>query len=174
MQQLQTWWDAMQFDDLSVAYNDDFPSSLTDFRLDVAQGSKLLLLLLVDGQVAGASWLHDMVYRPDGTVSAGWLGGYILPVYRGRLSTRLCAVVKQYWEAQGIRHFFAAAHIANRRSQAFIARGMQFHRVDICEQFSFYNGELTDVVFYTANRHDAELARECAQARAQRQWYLAA
>ncbi len=174
VEQLQTWWDAMQRDDLSVAYNDEFPTSLTDFRLEVAQGTKLLLLALVDGQVAGALWLHDMVYRPDGTVSAGWVGGYTLPAYRGPLGSRGWLASKKHWEAQGIRHFFTAAHIANRRSQAFIARCMRFHRVDISQQFAFYNGELTDVVFYTANRHDAQLARQCAQARAQRQWYLVA
>ena len=174
IEQLQTWWDAMQCDDLSVAYNDEFPTSLTDFRLEVEQGTKRLLLALIDGQVIGATWLHDMVYRPDGSVSAGWVGGYTLPAYRGRLGSHQWLASKQHWEALGIRHFFVAAHIANRRSQAFIARCMRFHRVDISQQFAFYNGELTDVVFYTANRHDAQLARQCAQARAQRQWYLVA
>lgn len=174
VEQLQTWWNALQHDDLSVAYNDEFPSSLTDFRLDVAQGTKLLLLALIDGQVIGATWLHDMTYRPDGTVSAAWVGGYTLPAYRGRLASQQWRASKRYWEAQGIRHFFASAHIANRRSQAFITRCMRFHRVDICQQVASFNGELTDVVFYTADRRDAQLARQGIQARVQRQWSLVA
>ena len=167
-EQLRTWWDAMHDDDLSVAYNDDFPTTLTDFRLDVEQGTKLLALILVDGQVAAASWLHDMVYRDDGTIAAGWVGGYVLPAYRGVLGKNLWHHVKRHWEAEGIEHFFAAAHIANRRSQVFISRGMRFHRVGVYPQFSFYDGHLTDVVFYVANQKDAQLARQCAAARAQR------
>src|SRR5215813_15651911 len=80
-EQLQAWWEAMQNDDLSVAYADSFPSTLTDFRREVAQGEKLLLLCLVDGQVAGAAWLHDLVHRRDGSVSAGWYGCYFLLAY---------------------------------------------------------------------------------------------
>ena len=89
IEQLQTWWEAMQNDDLSVAYADSFPATLTDFCCEVAQGEKLLLLGLIDSQVAGALWLHDMLHRGDGTVSAGWVGGYFLPSYRGRLATQL-------------------------------------------------------------------------------------
>src|SRR5262245_61707669 len=85
-EQLQVWWKAMQGDDLSVAYTDAFPTTLTDFRREVAQGEKKLLLCLVDGQVAGALWLHDLLRRRDGTVSAGWAGGYFLPSYRGHLA----------------------------------------------------------------------------------------
>src|SRR5919197_5598121 len=88
-EQLQVWWETMQSDDLSVAYADSFPATLTDFHREVTQGEKLLLLCLVDGQVAGALWMHDMLYRHDGTVSAGWFGGYFLPSYRGLLAVQL-------------------------------------------------------------------------------------
>ena len=71
IEQLQVWWEAMQSDDLSVAYAVSFPATLTDFRREVAQGEKILLLCLVDGKVAGAMWLHDLLHRRDGTVSAG-------------------------------------------------------------------------------------------------------
>ena len=82
-EQLQVWWEAMQSDDLRVAYTDSFPPTLTDFRREVAQGEKILLLCLVDGQVAGAMWFHDLLHRRDGTVSAGWAGGYFFPSCRG-------------------------------------------------------------------------------------------
>ena len=54
IEQLQVWWKEMQSDDLSVAYADAFPATLTDFHREVAQDEKLLLVGRVDGQVAGA------------------------------------------------------------------------------------------------------------------------
>ena len=52
-EQWQVWWEAMQRDNLSVAYADSFPATLTDFRREVAQGEKPWLLSIVDGQIAG-------------------------------------------------------------------------------------------------------------------------
>ncbi|MEE8302214.1 MAG: hypothetical protein V3S24_07245 [Candidatus Tectomicrobia bacterium] len=83
VQQWQTWWNAMQHDDLAVAYADTFPRTLADFRYDIARRNKLLLLCLADHEVAGALWLHDLTHRPGSTVAAGWIGGYFLPSYRG-------------------------------------------------------------------------------------------
>src|SRR5919109_387536 len=107
IEQLQVWWETMQSDDLSVAYADSFPATLTDFRREMAQGEKLLLLGFVDGRVAGAIWLHDLLHRRDGTVSAGWLGGYFLSSYRGRLAIHLWQAARQHWEASEVVHFFS-------------------------------------------------------------------
>src|SRR5262245_54388802 len=74
-EQVQVWWETMHSDDLSVAYADSFPSTLTDFRREVDQGEKLLLLCLVDGQVGGTLWLHDLLHRCDGTVSSNYKFG---------------------------------------------------------------------------------------------------
>ena len=54
IEQLQVWWEIMQSDDLSVAYADSFPATLTDVRREVARGERLLLLGTVDGQAAAA------------------------------------------------------------------------------------------------------------------------
>lgn len=166
---LQVWWQAMQRDDLSVAYADSFPATLRDFCHEVAQGEKLLLLGLVDGQVAAALWLHDLRYRPDGTVSAGWIGGYFLPPYRGHMAVRLWQAARRFWEAAGIVHFFLAIHVANRLSQAFVTRGMGFHRVGRFPHFTFYHGEPADLFIYTLHAEDAGLAWELAKERAARQ-----
>jgi len=168
IEQMRVWWETMQRDNLSVAYADAFPETLTDFRLEIAQGTKKLLICMVDSHVAGALWLHDMAHRADGTVLAGWVGGYFLPAYRGSLAVRLWHTARQRWEAQGITHLFAATHIANRRSQAFLARGMGFYRVGIYPCFTLFHGEPTDVVIYCANHHDAPPAWTYAQKRALR------
>ena len=168
IEQMGVWWETMRRDDLSVAYADAFPETLTDFRLEIALGTKKLLICLVDGHAAGALWLHDMAHRADGTVLAGWVGGFFLPAYRGSLAVRLWHTARQRWEAQGITHLFAATHIANRRSQAFLARGMGFYRVGIYPCFTLFHGQTTDVVIYCANHHDAPLAWTYAHKRAVR------
>ena len=169
IEQLQVWWEAMQSDDLSVAYADSFPPTLTDFRREVAAGEKILLLGLVDGQVAVALWLHDLLHRRDGTVSAGWAGGYFLSSYRGRLAMQLWQAARQHWEAAGIAHFFSAINVANRLSQAFIIRGAYFHRVGRFPDFALFHGQPVDLFIYTLHAEDAALAWELAAARAARQ-----
>jgi len=168
-EQLHVWWETMQSDDLSVAYADSFPATLTNFRREVAQGEKILLLCLVDGQVAGTAWLHDLVHRHDGSVSAGWYGCYFLPAYRGQLAVQAWRAARQHWEARGIRHFFTAINVANRRSQAYATRGMRFHRVGRFARFTYFHGQLVDVFIYTLRAEDAALAWELAAARAARQ-----
>jgi hypothetical protein len=169
-EQMRLWWAAMQNDDLSVAYADAFPETLTDFCLDIEQATKKLLLCLVDDHVAGALWLHDIAYRPDSTVLVGWVGGYFLPAYRGRLAVHLWKMARQWWEAEGIAHLFAATHIANRRSQVFIGRDMRFYRVGIYPCFTSFRGQATDVVLYCADQSDAPLALTYAQRRALYPW----
>jgi hypothetical protein len=169
IEQLQVWWKTMQHDDLSVAYTDSFPAALSDFRCEVDQGEKMLLLGLADGQIAGAMWLHDLVHRHDGTVSAGWFGCYFLPPYRGRLAIQLWQAARQYWEAAGVAHIFCAVHVANRLSQAFVTRGGSFHRVGKFPNFALYDGQPTDLFIYTLHAEDAALAWELAAERAARQ-----
>jgi len=163
---LQTWWDVMQCDDLSVAYADTFPATLAAFRMDVARGDKLLVLGFVEPHVACALWLHDLTRHNDGTVFAGWFGGYFLPPYRGHLVGKFWQVARQHWEAMGVRHFFTAAHVANRRSQVMITRGAKFHRVGRFPRLLPFRGELTDVFIYAFHTMDIHLAWELAAARA--------
>ena len=174
IEQLQVWWEAMQSDDLSVAYADSFPATLTDFRREVAQGEKLWLLCFVDGQVAGAVWMHDLLHRRDGTVSAGWLGCYFLPSYRGHVAIQLWQAARQHWEAASVAHFFTATNVANRSSQAFITRGAYFHRVGRFPDFTLFQGQPADVFIYTLHAEDTALAWELATARAARQMLSAA
>jgi Acetyltransferase (GNAT) family len=169
IEQLQVWWEVMQSDDLSVAYADSFPLKLTDFCREVAQGEKILLFCLVDGQVAGALWLHDLLHRCDDTASAGWFGGYFLPSYRGRLAIQLWQAARQHWEATGIVHIFSAVNVANRRSQAFLTRGASFQRVGRFSDFTFFHEQLTDCFIYTLHPEDTALAWKLATARAARQ-----
>ena len=141
---------------------------LDDFRREVTQGEKLLLLCLVDGKVAGAMWLHDLLHRRDGRSPRAGPGAIFSrlaapwPAACGRwcVSTR---------EAAWIRHIFCAVHVANRLSQVFVTRGMQFHRVGRFPDFALFHGQPTDLFIYTLHPEDAALAWDLATARAARQ-----
>ncbi|MGE3539246.1 MAG: N-acetyltransferase family protein [Candidatus Tectimicrobiota bacterium] len=165
-EQLEAWWEAMHNDDISVAYADSFPATLFDFCLDVARERKRLLICLVDGEVAGAAWLHDLLCGDDGRVHTGWVGLYFLPAYRGQVAIHLWQTARQHWEAAGMQHLFAAVNIANRRSQVFVTRGMRFHRLGIFAQFTMFHGQPTDVVLYAMHADDTSLAWSLAAARA--------
>lgn len=169
MKQLQVWWQAMQGDDLSVAYADSFPQTLTDFCLEVAQEKKLLLLCLVDNEVAGALWLHDLHCNHQGKVTGGWIGCYFLPSYRGRHALQVWDRAKKYWEALGVKHFFTAINVDNKPSQAMITRGAHFHLVERFPRFTLFHGQPTDVFIYALHAEDNQLARDLAIARAARQ-----
>lgn len=159
----------MQSDDLEVAYADSFPPTLAHFQEEVAQGEKWLLLCLVNGQVAGALWLHDLLRRADGRVHGAWIGCYFLPPYRGQLAVDLWQMARQHWEAAGIVHFFSAINIANRRSQAFATRGVHFTRVGRYPDFILCHGQPTDMFIYTLHAADSALAWRLAEERAARQ-----
>jgi hypothetical protein len=110
-----------------------------------------------------------MLYRPDGTVSAGWIGCYFLPSYRGRMVIQSWQAARHHWEAAGIAHYFSAIHVANRLSRAVIVRGTRFHRVGRFPQFTMVHGRPADMFIYTLHAADTALAWELATARAARQ-----
>ncbi len=172
--QMHEWWQAMNEDDLSLAYADSFPRTLTDFRDEIERGEKQLLICLVDGKVAGALWLHDLILDPDGTVSAGWIGCYFLPPYRGKFVAQLWKAARRHWETNGVRHFFSAIHVANRRSRILVAQSARFHPVGKFPRFMQSLGQPVDVFIYSLHAEDKKLAMKLAAARASRQISTAA
>jgi hypothetical protein len=155
-------------DKIGIYYADTFPSTLTEFCRDVAQGDKRLLLCFADTEVAGALWLHDLVRQEEGIVVAGWVGCYFLPDYRGPLVNPMWQLARQYWESVGVEHFFSAVHVANRSSQ-MITRSTRFHRVGRFPRFMQCQGRPVDVMIYTLHGEDMTLAWQLASARAARQ-----
>ncbi len=169
-EQLQRWWGAMQRDDLRVAYTDAFPATLTRFPPGRHPGREALAP--VPRRWPGGG--RHVVTRSAATgAMAPWRragpGGYFLPAYRGPLASRLWQVVRHHWEAAWIRHIFCAVHVANRLSQVFVTRGMQFHRVGRFPDFALFHGQPTALFIYTLHPEDAALAWDLATARATRQ-----
>lgn len=119
-------------------------------------------------------WLHDIQRDPHGRPRAGWVGAYVLPEYRhSGLAALLWQQTRACYEAQGIRSFYAAVHIANTRSQAYATRHMGLHLVGRFRHFTFFGGVLTDCLIYTLHPEDARRAWASASTRAQQQRRLA-
>jgi RimJ/RimL family protein N-acetyltransferase len=174
---LRTWWDVRQADPAcALAFADDAPQNFTELRTRIVTGTYILYLVWENaGEVAGAMWLHDIQRDPDGTPHTGWVGAYAFPAFRQTgLATAMWHQVRARLEARGVRHFFAAVHIANTRSQAYATRHMGLHFVDRFAQFTRFGGVLTDCLIYTLHPEDAADAWAAAHARAHQQRLCAA
>lgn len=172
---LQTWWEARQADpSCAIAFADNAPQHFTELCQRIATGAYLFYLVYVEGEVAGAMWVHDMQYQASGTPHTGWVGAYVLPAYRMTgVATAIWQEVRPRLTAQGIRHVFAAVHTANKRSQAYATRHMGLSLVDCFTQFTLFGGVFTDCLIYTLYPEDAAAAWHAAAVRAQHQRALA-
>lgn len=158
--QLQQWWDAMEHDDLRVAFSDAFPKTLPQFCAEVAAGDKYLFFCLDGAQVAGSMWLYRLEEDPC------WVGVYFLRDYRGAAAQIFARKALQYATHHlGIPHIFAAVHVHNRASKRF-TESMYFTRVARIEAFSLFQGRPTASFIYTLHPADVSLAQDLAQAHA--------
>ena len=169
---LRTWWDVRQADpECALAFADNAPQHFTELRTRIDTGAYIFYLVYDEaGEVAGAMWLHDIQHDPDGPPHTGWVGAYVCPASRQTgLATAMWHQVRARLEARGVRHFFAAVHIANTRSQAYATRHMGLHFVQRFARFTRFGGVLTDCLIYTLHPEDAAAAWAAAHARAHQQ-----
>lgn len=168
--QMYAWWEAMWADptDLRTAFADGFPHELEEFLTLLRQDERPFWLLTDGPKPLAAFWLHDLVYDDTGTLSGGWLGGHIISSARKPYSAALSELSRRTLQASGLRHIFAAVNKQNRRSQAYVTRGLRFTRVTSYAAFTLFGGQQTEVVIYSRGIDDHELARQEAQKRAMR------
>jgi hypothetical protein len=166
--QILAWWERMWADptDLQTAFADGFPRELEDFMQRVHDNDHPFWIYLYDQEPLGAFWLHDLVYNEKGRLSGGWIGGHIIPAARKRYGWALCDVTRTILETIDLLHVFAAVHVQNRRSQAYVTRGLRFTRVALYPRFTLFGGQLTDVVLYSWRRDDQAVAWREAHHRA--------
>jgi hypothetical protein len=163
--QRRAWWDAMWADvaEQTFVFTDLMPTSLATFLA----ADLLLTLIAVESSVVAAMWLHDLE-REDGRVTAGWIGGWVDPAWRGPVG---CAALKlglAYFQAHGVQHMFSAIHIANRASIAMtVGRSMLgFTRVMRYPGFLPFRGVMTECVISTWRPDDVDRARQTTERRA--------
>ena len=165
LEQMQTWWETMWGDptDLTYAFSDLMPRTLPAFlEYDV------MLALVVHGTgCVAAVWLHDLE-REGGQVIAGWVGGWVHPMYRGAWGLKAAQMALASFQAHGVQHIHAAVHVANRASRALIAKRtmLGFTRVMVYPAFLPYANVLADYVIFTMHPQDVCRARRAANRRA--------
>jgi hypothetical protein len=163
-EQLSAWWEDMWQDPtvLQLAFSDLMPRSLSTFLEKDVQ----IVLVTVEATCATAFWVHDLE-REDGRVTAGWIGAWIAPAWRGRIGLAGMHRAIAWFQAQGITHFYSAIHHAHRASIACtINRSMLgFTRVMTAPAFLPFRGTWTDCVISTKYPEDVERARVAVRTR---------
>jgi hypothetical protein len=170
------WWETMWADptDLQTAFADGFPRELDDFLALLRDTERPFWMCLKDREPLGAFWLHDLLYDETGDLCGGWIGGHIIQAARRPYGWALSEVTLKTLRTAGLAHVFAAVNVHNRRSQAYVRRGLRFIRVTDYKNFTLFSGQVTDVVIYSWRRDDYQLALAEARKRATRNmasWY---
>jgi acetyltransferase (GNAT) family protein len=116
---------------LVLAFTDHSPRNFVELLECIASGEYLFYLAHQGDTVIGAMWLHNMVYDPDGTPRAGWLGTYVLSEHRGQHTTQtMWLLVCKALAALEVQSIYIASHHANTRAHVVAERHLGFHRVD--------------------------------------------
>jgi len=173
---MMAWWEAMWADptDLHTAFADGFPRELEDFLALLRDTARPFWLLLKHQEPLGAFWLHDLLHDETRGLDGGWLGGHIIQAARRPYGWALSEVILQTLRTAGLAHVFAAVNIHNRRSQAYVRRGLRFSCVRAYQHFTLFSGQVTDVVIYSWRRDDHQRALVEARKRATQNratWY---
>jgi RimJ/RimL family protein N-acetyltransferase len=168
---LRHWWETRQADvDSAIAFTDDAPRNFVELLERIASGQYLFYLAQQDDTVVGAMWLHDVVYDPDGTPRAGWLGAYVLPEHRGQhMPQTMWLLVRKALMTLGVQSIYIATHHANTRAQIVVERHHGFHRVGTYPAFAYCQGVLTDYVILSMRQEDMAEAWALAHIRAKMQ-----
>ena len=165
---LRHWWEARQADpDSMIAFTDDAPQSFAQLLDCINAHEYLFYLAFQEDVVAGAVWLHDIVWSAEGPPRAGWLGTYVLPMHRGRRTTlEMWTLARQDLAAQGVQSVYIASHYANTRAHVVAERHLGFHPVDIFPAFALCQGKETDFFILSMREEDKAEAWALAYERA--------
>lgn len=168
---LRHWWEARQADpDTINAFTDDSPQNFAQLLDCISMQEYLFYLAFHEDTVAGALWLHDIVWAEEGVPRAGWLGTYVLPAHRGRRTTlEMWELVHQDLTARGVQSIYIASHHANSRAHVVAERHLGFHPVDIFPQFALCDGVTSDFLILSMREEDKAEAWALAYERAMKQ-----
>lgn len=159
-------WRAIQ-DDPTMAANfpDTFPKHLEDFWHPVQEGTMRIWLLTVEGEIAGAQWIHD--WGLMGRKDACWTGAYRTPAFRNRLGIApMLAMNHLIQEEMGIPHIYCGMRTQNEASKK-AAYKIGYHYVGEYPEFNSFEGQLEPVALYSMRGDDHDLLWQLAACRAQ-------
>jgi RimJ/RimL family protein N-acetyltransferase len=153
LEEVRTLWDAMMADpdDMRYYWTSSSPQTWEQFLQGIGK-TFLLLLGMVDGQVAGAAFLHHEraiphTYAPHYAI----VDLYVMKPFRGQTALQLSKALRTYMlETMGFQQLYVSVRIENRPCQQLMgALGM--YRVGIVPRFLPVAGKLEDAVLYAAH-----------------------
>ncbi len=131
------------------AYSDCSPKTLSGWEHDVRNGVAVPYGWFVGDTLGGAFWMHD--YEDDYT----WLGGYVMPAFRGREHEELCRQGSQACEQairhDGFKHLFAVVLAHNTAAQVWVRQCCGLTPLGIYRHWTINRGRWTDGVVFCKN-----------------------
>ena len=163
-EELEVFWQTFSADPIRYgAYLDTLATTLPDFLAPVERGEMEFWGLFVDGELAGASWIHDI--KPFDGVRSGWMASYYFPDYRGVLGRNGIRLAIQTAADAGIPHLFTGTVQSNRVAQR-CAIGSGYHLLGYVEDFGYFGGKLDTLALFTLKLEDEGEAWSQAEERA--------
>lgn len=158
------WWHDLVRDPLvPEVFTDMMPTSLAAFL--APDHIKATVLLDDETTVLGAFWLHDYGFWAGHPYT--WCGVYIRPQYRHSLSAALGRAMRRCCRHYGYRTIFVACRQANVAAQRFAERAFGLRPLGVYPRWAPFEGQLDDVMLFTARREDAALCWQVAEERHQ-------
>jgi RimJ/RimL family protein N-acetyltransferase len=168
---LRYWWEARQADpDSMIAFTDDAPQTFAQLLDCINTQAYLFYLAFQEDVVVGAMWLHDIVWGEKALPRAGWLGAYVMPVYRGsHMTLEMWTLFRRDLTERGVQSIYIASHYANTRACMVAERHLGFYPVDIFPAFALCQGKETDFFILSMREEDKAEAWALAYERAMKQ-----
>jgi len=163
--ELCQFWTRLKNDStLTGIFMDTMPAYLEDFLLPIAEDKMAIWTISVNGELAGAHWIHDI--RTCMESRSGWLATYYFKEYRRKLRTVAAKKVIEAAQLAGIKHIFTGIRTTNKPTLVF-GYAVGFHLVGEIERFGWFEGELDGLYVLTVEPDDAEEAMRHGHERAQ-------
>lgn len=157
---LMTWWQTFSTDPAVPENYSDATSrlNLEQFLSPTRYENGHFFLIYCHGEVAGASWLHDLDY--SGGVCSAWMALYHMPRFRSVIGARSTLAVFELAHRLGVQAIFAACRTTNKAAMRLIRKAGYKH-VGTYYGFTTFNGIPGDVhLFSLYDEHRSECWRQ--------------
>lgn len=145
-------------------YMDTFPwGDMAAFFAPMLRDEMLFWLVLVDEQVAGAHWLHDLMDSPRGRTA--WFATYYAPAWRGQLAPQAFHLFMDAAAAAGIVHVFGGHRPRNEGARRMGQKCGLTYAGEV-KEFGWFEGRLDTLCVYSWRPEGTALALLQAEHRA--------
>jgi hypothetical protein len=145
------------------------PQTVGDWEAAVRHRDIIPAVWFVGSELAGGHWLHDHGQTHRGRY--GWVGGYILPRWRGKDSFALkqagWRAIRGLYARQGYAILLSILYQQNIGAQKWAERCCGFTPLGVFKDWTYRQGQWIDGVLLSQRPQDRGIAWALAEARAQ-------